>query len=69
MRSRAPTDLSRRKAQHSESLAVWAFRNRVWNFLVKPVRTSELRANFDVLMLPTSHALSAVSWASHPLHS
>jgi len=36
-------------AQHSESLAVWAFRVRVWNFLVKPVRTSELRANFDVL--------------------
>src|SRR5579872_88429 len=36
-------------AQHSESLAVWAFRVRVWNFLVKPVRTSELRANFEVL--------------------
>jgi AraC-like DNA-binding protein/ActR/RegA family two-component response regulator len=35
--------------QHSEGLAVWAFRVRVWNFLVKPVRTSELRANFDVL--------------------
>ena len=35
--------------QHSEALAVWAFRVRVWNFLVKPVRTSELRANFDVL--------------------
>ena len=37
-------------AQHSEALAVWAFRVRVWNFLVKPVRTSELRANFDVLV-------------------
>ena len=36
-------------AQHSEALAVWAFRVRVWNFLVKPIRTSELRANFDVL--------------------
>jgi len=36
-------------AQHSESLAIWAFRVRVWNFLVKPVRASELRANFDVL--------------------
>jgi AraC-like DNA-binding protein len=35
--------------QHSEALAIWAFRVRVWNFLVKPVRTSELRANFDVL--------------------
>jgi AraC-like DNA-binding protein/CheY-like chemotaxis protein len=36
-------------AQHSEALAVWAFRIRVWNFLVKPVRTSELRANLAVL--------------------
>jgi AraC-like DNA-binding protein/CheY-like chemotaxis protein len=35
--------------QHSEAIAVWAFRVRVWNFLVKPVRTSELRANLDVL--------------------
>jgi AraC-like DNA-binding protein len=35
--------------QHSESLAVWAFRIRVWNYLAKPVRTNELRANFDIL--------------------
>ncbi len=34
---------------HSESLAVWAFRARVWNYLVRPVATSELRANFDAL--------------------
>jgi AraC-like DNA-binding protein len=36
-------------AQHSEALAVWAFRARVWNFLIKPVATSELRANFSTL--------------------
>lgn len=35
--------------QHSESLAVWAFRARVWNYLVKPVPASELRANFTML--------------------
>jgi AraC-like DNA-binding protein/ActR/RegA family two-component response regulator len=35
--------------QHSEALAVWAFRVRVWNYLRKPVAASELRANFDVL--------------------
>jgi AraC-like DNA-binding protein len=35
--------------QHSEALAVWAFRVRVWNYLVKPVSKSELRANFDTL--------------------
>lgn len=36
-------------AQHSESLAVWAFRARIWNYLVKPVPKSELRANFNAL--------------------
>jgi AraC-like DNA-binding protein len=35
--------------QHSESLAVWAFRARVWNYLTKPVAMSELRANFTIL--------------------
>jgi AraC-like DNA-binding protein/ActR/RegA family two-component response regulator len=35
--------------QHSEALAVWAFRTRVWNYLVKPVATNELRANFSIL--------------------
>ena len=35
--------------QHSESLAVWAFRTRVWNYLVKPVAINELRANFSIL--------------------
>jgi AraC-like DNA-binding protein/ActR/RegA family two-component response regulator len=35
--------------QHSEALAVWAFRARVWNYLVKPVAASELRANFRTL--------------------
>ena len=34
---------------HSEALAVWAFRVRVWNYLVKPVAPSELRANFSTL--------------------
>jgi AraC-like DNA-binding protein/AmiR/NasT family two-component response regulator len=36
-------------AQHSEALAVWAFRSRVWNYLTKPVAVSELRANFSTL--------------------
>jgi AraC-like DNA-binding protein len=35
--------------QHSEELAVWAFRARVWNYLVKPVAASELRANFNTM--------------------
>lgn len=36
-------------AQHSEALAVWVFRARVWNYLTKPVAVSELRANFSML--------------------
>jgi AraC-like DNA-binding protein/ActR/RegA family two-component response regulator len=35
--------------QHSEALAVWAFRARVWNYLTKPVASNELRANFCTL--------------------
>jgi AraC-like DNA-binding protein/ActR/RegA family two-component response regulator len=34
---------------HSESLAVWAFRARVWNYLVKPVPPAEFAANLDAL--------------------
>lgn len=34
---------------HSESLAVWAFRSRVWNYLVKPVSLREFRANLVTL--------------------
>jgi AraC-like DNA-binding protein len=30
---------------HSEELAVWAFRVRVWNYMVKPVPLRELKAN------------------------
>ena len=28
--------------QHSEALAVWAFRSRVWDYLVKPIAKTEL---------------------------
>jgi AraC-like DNA-binding protein len=28
--------------QHSEALAVWAFRSRVWDYLVKPIAAQEL---------------------------
>jgi YesN/AraC family two-component response regulator len=34
---------------HSEDLAVWAFRARVWNYLVKPVPLRELKANLSQL--------------------
>jgi AraC-like DNA-binding protein/ActR/RegA family two-component response regulator len=35
--------------QHSESLAVWAFRARVWNYLVKPVSPEEFSDNLNAL--------------------
>ncbi len=35
--------------EHSEALAVWAFRSRVWNYLVKPVSTAEIQENLRTL--------------------
>ncbi len=35
--------------QHSESLAVWAFRARVWDYLVKPVSERELTHALEAL--------------------
>jgi AraC-like DNA-binding protein len=35
--------------QHSEGLAVWAFRSRIWNYLVKPVLPHELDENLAAL--------------------
>ena len=35
--------------QHSESLAVWAFRARVWDYLVKPVSDRELNRALTAL--------------------
>lgn len=34
---------------HSEALAIWAFRARVWNYLVKPVAPEEFAENIDAL--------------------
>lgn len=36
--------------QHSESLAVWALRARIWDYLVKPVDLSYLLSCLDVLL-------------------
>jgi AraC-like DNA-binding protein len=35
--------------EHSEALAVWAFRARVWNYFVKPVLENELEENLASL--------------------
>lgn len=35
--------------QHSEELAVWAFRSRVWDYLVKPVATEDIRRCYESL--------------------
>jgi len=34
---------------HSEDLAIWAFRARVWNYLVRPVPLRELKSNLEQL--------------------
>ncbi|MDE2296120.1 MAG: response regulator, partial [Gammaproteobacteria bacterium] len=48
---------------HSEELAVWAFRARVWNYLVKPVPLRELRANLKQLIDLASHRDGSASRA------
>ena len=35
--------------EHSEQLAIWAFRARAWNYLVKPVPANELAENLQAL--------------------
>lgn len=35
--------------QHSESLAVWSFRNRMWDFMVKPLSRDEIERCFTGL--------------------
>jgi AraC-like DNA-binding protein len=35
--------------EHSEALAVWAFRARAWNYLVKPVPAAEMDENLKTL--------------------
>lgn len=34
---------------HSESLAVWAFRSGVWDYLVKPLRADDLNTRIEIL--------------------
>ena len=44
---------------HSEDLAIWAFRTRVWNYLVKPVPLRELKSNIDQLAKISRHRTGA----------
>lgn len=44
---------------HGEELAIWAFRTRVWNYLVKPVPLRELKSNLDQLAKISRHRAGA----------
>ncbi|HEY1463441.1 MAG TPA: helix-turn-helix domain-containing protein [Terriglobales bacterium] len=44
--------------QHSESLAVWALRARLWDYLVKPVDLPYLLSCIDVLLDPETETAS-----------
>lgn len=46
--------------QHSEALAVWAFRSGVWNYLVKPVPLTEFSANLAGLAQVSMRRLAPV---------
>lgn len=47
--------------EHSEALAVWAFRAGAWNYLVKPVASAELAANAEGLLTASAHRTPARS--------
>jgi AraC-like DNA-binding protein len=58
---------------HSEALAVWAFRSRVWDYLVKPVAAGDLQERFDALfklrMSRTSETPRVTYVPVHPIPS
>src|SRR5262245_45874954 len=45
--------------EHSEALAVWAFRSRVWNYFVKPVPTQEIEESLTALAQIVGSSTSA----------
>jgi YesN/AraC family two-component response regulator len=55
--------------EHSESLAVWAFRSRVWDYLVKPVASRDLERCLGKLieMLDEREALAPPRKAAMPV--
>ena len=44
--------------QHSEALAIWAFRSKVWDYLVKPVPRSETDRCLRTLLTMKRHGLT-----------
>ena len=57
--------------QHSEALAVWALRNRVWNYYVKPVDPEELGHDLGELLriLMATRGTHAPYWPAQDLPS
>lgn len=55
--------------QHSEALAVWALRNRVWDYLVKPLSHQELlmSAESSLSLSRTGHAGRQNSQVPNPI--
>ena len=53
---------------HSEALAVWMFRQRVWDYRVKPIDMGTLARLIDAVMRP-SRLGPRECWVSHPLPS
>ena len=52
---------------HTEALAVWAFRNRVWDYRVKPVTSETLGRLFEVLMSTVGAAGARDAWSASVL--
>ncbi len=54
---------------HSESLAVWAFRSRVWDYLVKPVAEKDLQSRLSALFEVLKNRQKSASRNSVTAHS
>ncbi|HNE59337.1 MAG TPA: response regulator transcription factor [Ottowia sp.] len=52
---------------HTEALAVWALRHRVWDYRVKPVTVSTLRRLFEVLRCGGAEARAPGGWPAPAL--
>jgi AraC-like DNA-binding protein len=47
---------------HYESLAVWALRSRVWDYLVKPFKVDEFKKHFDFLIREKRQKDNKMMW-------
>ncbi|WHZ10725.1 MAG: hypothetical protein OJF60_001164 [Burkholderiaceae bacterium] len=51
---------------HSEALAVWAFRSRVWDYRVKPITAETLARQIEAVVLTAVEPIASHGWPATP---